>query len=157
MYKIIYFLLAATMLGVQSHAQKNNADLYSGYVNYEPGAGPGMITLISTGFGKKKVESIKDSYQEAFSALLFRGIPGSEYEFPMIPAENNKQEAPAVKSLLQDGYMSFVTATALQSEDKKVKRKDDAKGIMVKQKITINCEALRRHLEQNNIIRKFGI
>lgn len=141
----------------QGYARQPNTALYSGYVKYEPGAAPGMITVISTGFGKKKTGSIKDSFKEAFRALLFRGIPGSQYELPMIPDEHAQKDHPALKALFEEGYMSFVSENILQSEEKKAQRKDGIKGIMTTQKITINCEALRRHLEQNNVIRKFGI
>lgn len=151
-------LLPFLLMVGYAFSQKNvGNDIYSGYVRYESSAAAGTITVVSTGFGKKNAESIQDSFKEAFYTLLFRGIAGSPYELPMIPNESEKKNDPAIIALLGEGYSSFVTASSLQSEDKKVKGKGGAKGVMTVNRITINCDALRRHLEQTKVIRKFGI
>ena len=156
MKKIITPLIILLFAAAQVCAQKDNADLYHGFVKNEPGAEVGMLSVSSSGFGKKKADCMKDAYKEAFSAILFQGIPGSQYEYPLIN-EGDKKDHPAVKSLLDEGYMSFVAETAIISDSRKTKRKDGARGLMIVQKITVNYEALRKYLEQKEIIKKFGI
>ncbi|HEX6431668.1 MAG TPA: hypothetical protein VF008_28455 [Niastella sp.] len=150
-------LIALLLIASHVCAQKANTGLYHGFVKYEPGAELGMISLCSSGFGKKKADCMKDAYKEAFKALLFQGIPGSQYEFPLVPDGSDKKEDPAIKTLLNEGYMTFVSESTIVTENKKTKRHDGAKGLMIVQKITVNYEALRKYLEQNQIIRKFGI
>ena len=157
MKKTIASLIVLLLIAGQVCAQKTNGELYHGFVKYEPGADMGMISLTSSGFGKKKADCLKDAYKEAFTALLFQGIPGSQYEFPLVPDGSDKKEHPAIKTLLNEGYMSFVAGSTVISENKKTKRLDGAKGLMIVQKITVNYEALRKYLEQNQVIRKFGI
>lgn len=138
-------------------AQSQKPGEYDGYVRYDGSPSNGTISLISTGFGKTRAKSSADAAAHAFYTLLFRGIPGSQYELPVISNENEKKNDPAVKKLLSEGYSSFVTENIFKSEDSKTKRKDGAKGKMTVHKITINCDALRKHLEDNGVIRKFGI
>lgn len=156
MTKIITPLIIGLILATQAFAQHSNADLYHGFVKNEPGAEMGMLSVSSSGFGRKKSDCMKDAYKEAFSAILFQGIPGSQYELPLV-ADGDKKDHPAIKSLLDEGYMNFVAESSTISDSKKTKRKDGARGLMIVQKITVNYEALRKYLEQNQIIKKFGI
>lgn len=156
MKKITTPFIILLLIATQVCAQKGNADLYHGFVKNEPGAEMGMLSVSSSGFGKKKADCMKDAYKEAFSAILFQGIPGSQYEYPLV-SDGDKKDHPAIRSLLDEGYMSFVAESSIISDSKKTKRKDGAKGLMIVQKITVNYEALRKYLEQNQIIKKFGI
>lgn len=150
------FLITASLLGLWAGAQKKE-NIYSGYVKYDGAPSAGTITVSSTGFGKKGDQTLKDAEYNAFYALLFRGIPGSQYELPMIANESEKKDNSVVKSLLNGGYKSYVTEATLQDVDIKTKKEDGKKGKATTYKITINCDALRRHLETNGVIRKFGI
>lgn len=152
------FILTLVLSGIitgQAYGQRNN--IYQRYVKYESTGVPGTITLISVGFGKKMPESIADASKEAFYVLLFRGVPGSQHEFPMISDEGTKKDHPDIKSLLNEEHSSFVIESTVQRVSKKMKNKDGIAGIMTINRITINYDALKRHLEQKKLIRKFGI
>jgi len=116
----------------------------------------GTITVTSFGFGKNKAISSGDASAAAINALLFVGIPGSQYELPMVPDQSKKND-PVIKDLFDGAYSPFITESILLSEAKLTKRSDGVKGKSAQYKITINCEALRRYLEKNNVIRKFGL
>lgn len=157
MYKgLLCFLLLVT-LSSTANSQTEEGNIYAGNVKFDSVVIPGTVTLSSTGFAKKKAESIKDAFSQAFYILLFRGLAGSPYEFPLIQDEGQTKGNTVVKELLAGGYSSFVTESNMQSEDTKTKGKDGVKGIMVMYRITINYDAFRRYLEQNKLIRKFGI
>ncbi len=158
MKKNILFLFTCLIIGSLGFSQNKKADVYRGYVKFVGAPGPGSITVECSGFARKKnAKTAKDAYSEAFYTLLFRGIPGSQYELPMIPDESGKKNDPVVVALLDGGYMSFLTEGSSKSTESKVRKEDGVKGIMTTYTITINCDALRRYLEQNNVVRKFGI
>jgi hypothetical protein len=62
-----------------------------------------------------------------------------------------------VVEILNGGYASFLTDSTLQSEAKLKRKEDGVKGIQTQMVLTINCNALRRYLEEKKIIRKFGL
>jgi len=137
--KFITILLLLTTTGFLVSAQSSKE--YSGYVKYEGASAEGTVTVVSTGFGKNRVVSSEDALKQAFNTLLFQGIAGSQYELPMVGPEKKKD--PAIRDLLEKEYRSFVIENNLQQEDKKTR--------------TINCEALKRYLENKGVVRKFGI
>jgi len=137
-------------------AQRDLPGEYNGQVKYESTPGLGLITVTCSGFGKKKQQSLKEAAAGAFYNLLFRGIPGSQQDLPMIPDENTGRNNRYVKDLLDGGYSAFVVENTLLREEPRKKKKDGAKGVLTTHTMTINCDALRRYLEQNNVIRKFG-
>ncbi len=135
----------------------SQSDNYSGNVKYAAAGTPGTVTVTSTGIGKTRVKSENNATASALYVLLFRGIVGSQYELPMIPKENEKKNHPAVKSLLNNGYSTFITESSFISEESQKVKKKGVKGKMASYRITINCDAVRKYLEQNDVIRKFGI
>jgi len=152
-------LLSCCLLLASAHMAFGQKDLpgqYNGYVKYESTPGLGLITVTCSGFGKKKQQSLKDAAAGAFYNLLFRGIPGSQQELPMIPDENEAKNNRHVRDILDGGYSAFVIENNLLGEEPRKKKKDGAKGVLTTHTMTISCEALRHYLEQNNVIRKFG-
>ncbi|HWK07709.1 MAG TPA: hypothetical protein VNS58_28955 [Puia sp.] len=129
---------------------------YSGLVKYVGAPDKGTVTVESTGFAKKKPESDVNAGATALYTLLFRGLPGSVYDLPMIPDEQAKKDDPVVRALLQGGYGSFVTADVLERMEATKKKPDGMKGIVTIHTITFNYDALRRYLEAHSVIRKFG-
>ena len=156
MKKIAFFLIAACFISAAVSAQDMEGQ-YNGEVVFKGTPNVGTITITTTGLARNKELSIKNGIRNGFYALLFRGIPGSQYELPMIPNEAEGKNNPVVKSLLDGGYNSFLIDTKTVDHDVKKKRADGMKGMMTENTITINCDALRRYLEQNKVIRKFGI
>ncbi len=137
-------------------AQKTSKE-FSRYVKFESSPGPGMITVVSTGFAKKKPESSADAVQNAFHALLYVGIPGSQYELPFLSGESASPDNAIIKELSMKGYSDFITGNKLIAEENATKKDEGVKGKMTTHRITINCDGLRRYLEEKGLIRKFGI
>ncbi|HEY4334533.1 MAG TPA: hypothetical protein VGM89_01510 [Puia sp.] len=133
-----------------------SAQEYGGNVRYSGWSTVGVITVVSDGFGKNIKESNSDALAGAFYTLLFRGLPGSAYELPMVPHEEEKKNDPTVVALLKGGYGSFVMDDRLQGRSKTTKKADGVSGIATTHLVTINCAALRRYLEEKVVIRKFG-
>jgi hypothetical protein len=125
-------------------------------VKYDSAPVTGAVIVTSFGFGKNRSISMADASAAAVNALLFVGIPGSQYELPMVPDEA-KRNNPAVKDLFNGNYSQYITESLLLSEEKLTKKIDGVKGKSAQYKITINCDALRRYLEKNGVIRKFGL
>lgn len=157
MKRIGLLLIAVCLFSAGILAQDDLDGQYNGKVVFNGTPAVGTISIIITGLGRNKQLSIKNGISNGFYALLFRGIPGSQYELPMIPNEAEGKNNPVVKSLLDGGYNSFLIDAKTVEADKKKKRDDGMKGMMTENTITINCDALRRYLEQNKVIRKFGI
>jgi len=149
-YLTVAILIIYCCMPVLSQAQ------YNGPVKYTGSSEKGTITVESTGFGEKKPESDANAVATALYILLFRGVPGSAYDLPMIPDEKEKKDHAVVKALLQGGYGTFIISDVLRYTEKRKKKADGAKGILTIHTITFNCEALRRYLEENAVIRKFG-
>lgn len=148
----VTFLLAAT-----AYTQKPDPGEYNAQVQFISAPQPGVIIVSCTGDEKKQFKSKEDANAAAFYTLLFRGIPGSQYELPMIADENAEKNNPVVVKLLKGGYSSFITQTSLLNQHNTSKSTDGKKGVSATYQITINCDALRKYLEQNGVIRKFGI
>lgn len=112
------------------------------------------IELRSVGFGKNIEEAIFDSEKKAFEILFFRGIPNTHIENPLIgPNENEilSKHQNYFKSFFSDRYKSFIMSIYESSPSQK------NKGVTsVVNDIKINTMALKKDLETNNIIRKFG-
>ncbi|MGB8194783.1 MAG: hypothetical protein WCF67_22810, partial [Chitinophagaceae bacterium] len=81
--------------------------------------------------------------------------PGSDYALPLV-SDESKKEHQVLKDLFNKDYSMFIMSSAVQNEIKKSIKKDGANGIMTVSSITINYDALKRHLEKKSIIRKFG-
>jgi hypothetical protein len=146
------FLISATV-----HAQKSVPGEYNGKVVFISAPQPGSVTVSCTGDERKQFRSKDNAEASAFYTLLFRGIPGSQYELPMIADENEKRNDPTVVNLLKGGYSSFITEASLMNQHNTSRRAEGKKGVSATYQITINCDALRKYLEQNGVIRKFGI
>lgn len=156
--KSIFFLFIGTVFFLPIAISQNYLPgELNGQVVFESAPSPGSITITATGFAKTKGESIINASAGAIYTLLFRGIAASPNSLPMVPNENEKKNAPAVISLLEGGYTAYITQSTLISELAKKRKQDGAKGKQTISRITINTDALRRYLEQNGVIRKFGI
>lgn len=112
------------------------------------------IELRSVGFGKNKDEAIYDSEKKAFEILFFRGIPNTHIESPLIgPNESEilSKHKKYFNSFFSSRYKSFVMSIYESSPSQK------NKGVTsVVNDIKINTMALKKDLEANGVIRKFG-
>jgi hypothetical protein len=124
-------------------------------VNYLSGK-DGTITMRAIGIGVNNEDAIYDAEKNAFDVLLFRGLPESEQKVALIGTneaeEKNKHKDYFNKFYIEKRYKTFVMSSIPTSD--LIKHKGGKKSIAVD--IKINLVALRKDLEQNNIIRKFG-
>jgi hypothetical protein len=127
---------------------------YSGEVNFLYKDAQGTIGVKSTGYGKYKKEAVEDAHKNAFLILLFKGIPGTELNLPLVENENDarSKNGEYFKRLLDGAnYRSFVMSS---NESSGLMKSQGTNKINVDLKINYN--SLRKDLEQNQVIRKFG-
>jgi hypothetical protein len=148
--KSILFIII--ILGLHSCSPKLQP--YSGEVNFLYKEAQGTIAVKSTGYGKNQMEAVADAQKNAFKVLLFKGLPGTELNVPLIENENDsksKHEDYFKKFFDQGNYKTFMMSSNESSNLIKMK---GTKKIIVD--VKINYNSLRKDLEQNQLIRKFG-
>lgn len=112
------------------------------------------IELRSIGFGENKSSAIYDSEKKAFEILFFRGIPNTAIETPMIGTDENVQlnkHSSYFNTFFKSRYKSFIMSIYEASPSQKNK-----KQVSVVNDIKINIQSLKKDLETQGIIRKFG-
>lgn len=127
----------------------------TGEVNYLGSKETGTIDVNAAGYGRTKKEATENAERNAFHNLLFKGIPGSQYALPLVPDGENAQKLHKKyfnDLLTQDGYKRFMMTSSLQSGFKPISKGQEN----VTNQIRIDVTSLRRDLESNHIIRKFG-
>jgi hypothetical protein len=128
---------------------------YNAEVSFQSKDTDGTITVRCFGYGKNDQEAIADAQKNALSVILFKGLPGSEVNVPLVDNEyNSKNSNPAYyKNLFENGFSkTFIMSTDVVSP---LTKYNNTKRLLVNLKININ--SLRRDLETNKIIRKFGL
>lgn len=116
----------------------------------------GTITMRAIGIGSNQENAIIDAEKNAFNVIFFRGIPESEQKIALIGTneteEKEKHKDYFDKFYKEKRYKTFVMSSIPTSD--LIKHKGGKKSISVD--VKINLVALRKDLEQFNIIRKFG-
>lgn len=134
----------------------NSSKTITGEVNYLTQTEPGTLLVSAAGYGKSKPDAIANAQESAVDNLLFRGIPGSQYHLPMVQNEREARSKHGgyFKNLLeQGGYKSFMMLSEEQTGFSPARK--NQKNITVK--VKINVDALRRDMEQQGVVRKFGL
>lgn len=134
-------------------ASCKSSKIYNSRVTNIPATEEGTIYIQSSGLGKNEKKADEQSVYNAFSTLLYQGIPESIQTRPMIePADADRVKQKVDGCLTDDGcYQRFITQMDRIGGVQKVN-----KDYAVVNKIKINIRSLRTYLEQNSIIRKFG-
>ena len=114
----------------------------------------GIISLKSVGYGNGKNSATEDAQKKAFFALLYRGIPNSDYSYPLI--ENEVTFKNNFPNFNETFFKSAIYKSFIISNTESSNLIITSKGNKLFLDVTINYEALRRYLEQNSIIRQFG-
>mgnify|MGYP001301455864 CR=1 FL=1 len=123
-----------------------------------PGSGETMETgtlwLNATGYGTDAGNARKDAEKAAFRKILFQGIPGSQWNMPMVPDESvsKRDHASFYTSFLDGGGYSEMILSSSPGPLNKVEGNNK-----LETRLKVDMNALRRHLEKNDIIRKFGL
>ena len=134
---------------------KTHEPVTTAQVNYL-GQSDGTITMRCVGVGDNREAISMNAEKNALNVLLFRGLPGSMQATPMIDMTENeaKTKYPAyLEELLEKGrYKTFIMSSVTTGELSKADNGAKQASIDIK----VNVASLRRDLENNNIIRKFG-
>jgi hypothetical protein len=151
--KAISMLVVIIMLSVNYNCSRKT--LPTAEVNFLSG-NDGTITMRAIGSGTNQEEAIFDAERNAFEVIFFRGLPESEQKIALI-GTNESEEKEKNKDYFDrfykdKRYKTFVMSSIPASD--LIKHQGDKKSMAVD--IKINLVALRKDLEQNNIIRKFG-
>jgi hypothetical protein len=155
--KLKSILSIIVIIGLHSCSPKlqpYSDEVYSGEVNFLYKEAQGTIAVKSTGYGKNQSNAITDAQKNAFKVLLFMGLPGTELNVPLIENENDavSKHATYFKKFFDEGkYKTFMMSS---TESSKLIEMKSTKKITVD--IKINYNSLRKDLEQNQLIRKFG-
>lgn len=129
-----------------------------------------ILNVRVLGYGTNQQEAIEDAQIRALETLLFRGIPNSSISKPLVGYNetNLKQRNGNYFSEFYGGkrYLTFISeSNFIAAENQqviatKIKKKKTEKGmvkaIVAAVDVLINVKPLRKDLEQNNVIRKFG-
>ena len=114
----------------------------------------GVIHLVAEANAESTAKAVAYAERNAIENLLFKGVPNSNQEKPIIPNESEamKKNAAYFQNLFQNtGYQKFV----MQSEV--AEKTIEGKTYFVKQKVSVDLNAFRSDLEQNKVVRKFGL
>lgn len=122
------------------------------FVNHDE---EGTITVRSSGYGEKITNASYTAQRNAFYVLLFKGVPGSKLKMPLIENEYeaNQKNGDYLDNLLNKGGYSKFTVSSTNNYPA---QKEKGGGYGVSLNVKINYNSLRKDLEQNNLIRKFG-
>lgn len=114
------------------------------------------ITLRSVGYGKTKMDALKQAETNGIKAVLFQGIDNESSTRPLIlstETDITTMHPSFFNNLYNSEYRTFISKTEIIKKYSKDKNKQ--KNIIVD--VTIKTRALRENLEQKGIIRKFGL
>ncbi len=145
-----------TLICLALLASCNSSKMSTGEVNYLSSSEQGTLLVSAAGYGASKAAAIANAEAAAFKNLIFRGIPGSQYHLPMVPDEASARKHHGsyfTKLLDGSGYKSFLMLSEEMSAFSPARK--NQKNILMK--VKINVDALRRDMEQNGVVRKFGL
>jgi len=113
------------------------------------------IELQSIGYGNDRYEAINDAERKAFEIIFFRGIPNTSVEKPMIGADEASlvsQHKAYFDSFFKERYRSFIMSSYVSISYEKID-----KIFTGANNVKINLLSLKRDLEEQKVIRKFGL
>ena len=145
---------ATLILVIMLNGCSTNKSLPTGEVNYISG-NDGTISMRAIGMGNNEGEATTDAIYNAFDVLLFRGLPESEQKNALVGTNENEERGKHkdyFDGFYKGRYKTFVMSTIPTGN--LIKYKGGKKSMAVD--VKINALALRKDLEQNGIIRKFG-
>jgi hypothetical protein len=149
-----YFILISIVLGLHNCSPKTKSLNLGSEVNFLYKESQGSIAVKSVGFGNNQETAEVNAEQNAFYVVLFRGIPGTEQNIPLVEneQESKSKHVKYFENFFEKGYYkTFMMSSIISS---KLSKSNSGKTITLNVKININ--SLRKDLEQNQIIRKFG-
>jgi hypothetical protein len=159
-FTVIILMVAVTVASGQTRRERKA--MYDSKYNYELaclGVGQDGTKLLKVwGYGKKVDNAIYDAKRTAVAAVIFRGVPGGNGAAPtpsLLPVDGYDQHFEFFDEFFKDGgmYLSFVNLTT----DGTPGGSDNIKmshGYKVAVSASINFSALRKYLEEKNVVKK---
>lgn len=98
--------------------------------------------------------AVEYAERQAFENILFKGIPNSNQEVPLLASENKawSENAATMQELIIDrGYLHYITSSNTADHVK------NGGVSFIKQNIAIDLAALRKYLESEKAVKKFGL
>lgn len=167
--KINYIIVLFIMTILSSCGSQKVAFFPTSEVTYQSYNGD-VLTLRVLGYGGNENSAIEDAQMRAMETLFFRGIPNSSLSNPLIGFNENELKK-SHTNYFKDffGYkrfLTFISETMLiggQKQkviatkiDKKSAKQDMVDALVVAVDVLVNVKSLRKDLEDQNVIRKFG-
>lgn len=111
----------------------------------------GAIAVKSVGYGNNRVNATADAQKNAFQVILFRGLPDSS---PLV--ENEGVAKVKSRDYFYEFFEKAQYKTFMMSSTESTNLISIKGGYKISVDVKINLNALRKDLEQNQVIRKFG-
>ncbi|NBA85015.1 hypothetical protein GVN16_04550 [Emticicia sp. CRIBPO] len=151
----IYTFFAGFLLFIScaKPVSQNTSYQRTGMVNYLTYT-KSELTVTSEHAAENVGKAISYAEINALENILFRGIPGSPSEAPLISDEieavkNHKQILNTF--IFETGCKEYVT------KSETISRERQGTLTFVKQKVTFDLNGIRKFLEKNNIVKRFGL
>ena len=116
----------------------------------------GTITARAIGVGSTQDDAINDAEKNTFDVILFRGLPNSDQKTALIGTDESEEKVRHKEYFkqfyLERRYKTFLMSSVPTSSLVEYEGGEKSIGVDIK----INLISLRKDLEQNDIIRKFG-
>lgn len=118
----------------------------------------GVIQARCIGLGEDEQAAINDAEKNMVRTLLFRGLPGSGQEAPLLSideAECEQKYPDYMETLFSESSMRY--KSFLQSSIPVSDLQNHGKGVKsIAVDVKVNLKALRLDLEKQGLIRRFG-
>lgn len=152
--KQTFAILFLALVIVSCKSTNQNAQVVSARVSYMSNQARNSITINSMDYGNNDDEAVFNTKKLAFQNLFFRGIANSPFIDPLIGI-NEQQEYKEHKDYLSDFYQNRMESFILNSQETLEKIRGGQRKANIT--LTINVRALRKDLEDKQIIKKFGL
>ena len=150
----LYLVVLVLVLMAAQGCKSKQYPPYSPEFKFLSKEADGLYNIRSSGFGTGSEATVSDAQKNVFYHIIFKGIPGTDLNVPMV---ENEADAMAkhkeyFKKFFEEGrYRDFMLSSTLSSNMVNVNG-----GLQVLADVKVNCNSLRKDLEQNQVIRKFG-
>jgi hypothetical protein len=150
MRKISFLLIVLIILGCKSlEDYQSNVGIVKKYDSF-------TYSFSSQGYSKKIDDCQSEAEKNVFEVILFRGISGSDLQNPLV--ENEQQSREKYKDFYNDLFERKKYRNFISSKVEVLQNPRPAKGgYTCSVKFTVNLNSLKTNLEQNGVIRKFGL
>jgi hypothetical protein len=150
MIKYSFLFLIVLLTGCRS------LDNYNSNVSVIKKQGSFTYSFSGQGFSNKLVDCQTEAEKNIFEVILFRGISGTDLQNPLVEDEQVSKENNKgfYKNFFDDKkYRNFISSNVELTANPKPSKG----GYTCTVKFTVNLNSLKTNLEQNGIIRKFGL